>query len=64
MNNQAFFETTNRRLEQFLHAHLIPFSHWYKNEDYLTVWVYDRTPRLLVVLEEFRQLMDNYPKAA
>lgn len=59
-----FFETSNRKLEQFLHAHLINFLYQYKNDDYLTVWVYDRTPRLTMVLNEYRDMMDTYNRAA
>lgn len=60
----TFFETTNRKLEQFLHAHMIHFLYQYKNDDYLTVWVYDRTPRLLIVVNEFKTMMDAYRPAA
>lgn len=59
-----YFETSNRKLEQFLHAHLIPFLYQYKNEDFLTVWVYEKTPRLTLVLQEYRDLMDIYRPAA
>lgn len=43
INRKAFFQTANRRLEQFLFLHDIRFDSWHKNEDDMTVWVYHDT---------------------
>ena len=50
------FITANPRLEQFLYMHRIGFRCFRKNTDMLTEWVYDSTPRLLEVVEEFRRI--------
>ena len=50
------FITANPRLEQFLYMHRIGFRCFRKNADMLTEWVYDSTPRLLEVVEEFRRI--------
>lgn len=42
------FETIDRRLEQFLFVHYIPFESQYKNERGLTVWRYTPSPRLFL----------------
>lgn len=50
------FVTANAKLEQFLYYHKVNFKRFRKNEDMLTEWVYDRTPRLEEVVAEFRQI--------
>lgn len=50
------FKTCNFKLEQFLFAHDIRFKSWRKNDDGLTEWVYDKTPELTRVVEEFRAI--------
>ena len=54
----ATFETTNRRLEQFLFAHFIRYSTWYKGADGMTVWVYPSTAEVMRVVAEFRALVE------
>ena len=44
------FITDDRRLEQFLFAHFIPFERQIKNERGLTAWVYTESPRLFHVI--------------
>lgn len=50
------FTTCSPRLEQFLWIHGIKFNTWRKNDDMLTEWEYERTPFLMEVVEEFREL--------
>ena len=47
------FITDDRRLEQFLFAHFIPFERQIKNERGLTAWVYIEGPRLFHVIAEY-----------
>ena len=54
------FITDDRRLEQFLFAHVIPFERQIKNERGLTAWVYTETPRLVQVVEEYRTLCREF----
>lgn len=56
------FETTDRRLEQFLFVHYIPFESQYKNECGLTVWRYTPSPRLFCTVQEYQQLKARYEK--
>lgn len=50
------FETSSRKLEQFLFVHDIPYASFYKNEDNMTVWVYPMTAEVMEVVEEFRAI--------
>ena len=50
------FVTANQKLEQFLWMHRIRFKAQRKNLDMLNEWIYDRTPQLEVVVEEFRRI--------
>lgn len=56
------FETTDRRLEQFLFVHYIPFEAQYKNESGLTVWRYTPSPRLFCKVQEYQRLKARYEK--
>ena len=50
------FITTNKFLENFLYFHKVRFSRQGWNDDGMTCWEYNVTPRFLEVLEEYRQL--------
>lgn len=50
------FETTNRKLEQFLFAHDIRHTAWYKGPDGYTVWVYPDTSDVKHVVAEYRAI--------
>ena len=50
------YQTSNRRVEQFLFAHFIPFDRQFKDEQGLTVWVYPRTREVMSVVHEYEQL--------
>lgn len=56
------FETIDRRLEQFLFVHYIPFESQYKNERGLTVWRYTPSPRLFCTVQEYQRLKARYEK--
>jgi len=45
--------TSSRKLEQFFYLHGINFIRQEKDEDGMTVWVYERTPENIRILEEF-----------
>lgn len=53
------FETSNRKLEQFLFAHFIRHESWYKSDDEMTVWVYQDTPELRAVVAEYKELVSK-----
>lgn len=50
------YRTSSRRLEQFLYAHFIHFIAQQRNLAGNTVWIYERTPRLLDTLKEYSEL--------
>lgn len=50
------FETTNRKLEQFLYLHKIVACGQHKSEDAMNVWEYQRTPELERVVAEYKEL--------
>ena len=51
------FETSNRKLEQFLFVHDIRHSSWYKREsDNMTVWVYPDTAEVQNIVAEYREI--------
>lgn len=52
-----FFETTNKKLEQFLFYHDIFFSASRRSDDGSTVWKYEQTPYLSHVLEEWNLVL-------
>lgn len=54
MNN--IFQTTNRKLENFLYLHKIHHVGQMKNEDGMNVWLYSVTPRFTEVLNEFKSI--------
>lgn len=54
--NNTIFETSSRKLEQFLFVHDIFHSGFHKNEDNMTVWEYPNTPEVMDVVEEFRAI--------
>ena len=49
------FETTNRRLEGYLYMNEIRYEAMHKNEDGMTVWVYERTPWFEEVFALYRK---------
>ena len=55
-----YFETTDRRLEQFLEqflfVHRIRFSHQRKDDCRRNVWAYPISPHLRRVVREYRRL--------
>lgn len=50
------FETTSRKLEQFLFIHDIFHQGWHKDIDGMTVWEYQETDELKRVVEEYRMI--------
>ena len=54
------FITDDRRLEQFLLAHFIPFERQIKNEHGLTAWIYTESPRLFHVVAEYENLCKKF----
>lgn len=55
-----YFETTNRRLEQFFFVHCIEHLSWYKNQEGLTVWVYPATEEVFRVAAEFDEVQEKW----
>lgn len=55
----ATFETSSRTLEEFLHVHGIRWSSSYRNAGNLTVWVFDRSPYLDLIVAEYREIMSR-----
>ena len=53
-NNIPTFTTMNRKLEQKLYQNGIRFMKQHQNEDGMTVWTYQMTPRAMEILTEFR----------
>lgn len=51
------FETSSRKLEQFLFVHDIKHIGFYKNEDGMTVWRYPNTPEVTAVVREYRDIL-------
>ena len=51
------FHTADRRLEQFLFAHFIPFKTQTKDVQGYTIWSYADTPRLRDVVAEYQTLI-------
>lgn len=54
MNNQPTITTRSRKLEQFFFMHGIDFIRCEKDDECMTVWVYERTPETEHILAEFR----------
>ena len=54
------FITDDRRLEQFLFAHFIPFERQIKNERGLTAGGYTESPRLFHVIAEYEVLCARF----
>lgn len=55
----TIFETSSRKLEQFLFCHEIRHDGFYKNEDNMTVWMYKKTPEVMEVVKEFRAIQER-----
>ena len=53
------FTTSNRQLENFFYSHDIFFLRHYKGEDLQTVWVYEDTPYLRQILEEYKTVVSR-----
>lgn len=53
----TIFETTSRKLEQFLFMHDIRYISWRKDDDGMTVWCYTITPETMRVVEEYREII-------
>lgn len=53
------FETTNRRLEGFLHVHDIHWAKTYTADDGMTTWCYVQDEEFLRTLCEFRQIAER-----
>lgn len=51
------FQTTSRRLEEFLHVHLIRWVSQDKDEYGDTQWTYEDTEELRRVVVEFKSIM-------
>lgn len=51
------YQTTNRKLEQFLFYHDIFFVETYRAEDGMTVWVYDDNDYLQHVICEWKEVI-------
>lgn len=56
-HNNGIFETSSRKLEQFLYAHNIKHMSWHKDADNMTVWSYPNTKEVQAVVSEFRQIV-------
>lgn len=57
MTANGVFETSSRKLEQFLFIHDIRHSGWRKDDDGMTVWQYPDTDEVNHVVTEFREIM-------
>lgn len=55
MNNRIF-ETSSRKLEQFLFVHDILHVGFHKDDDNMTVWEYPKTPEVMEIVKEFRAI--------
>lgn len=55
--NNGIFETTSRKLEQFLYIHDIKHISWRKDADNMTVWAYPDTKEVRAVVSEWRQIV-------
>lgn len=53
------FETTSKKLEEFLFVHDIRFASSYRNIEGLTVWVYPRNETVDHVVQEYRAIVAN-----
>ena len=51
------FETSSRKLEQFLFMHDIEHQSFYKDEDNMTVWVYPDNQEVREVVGEYRRIV-------
>lgn len=54
------FHTSDRRLEQFLYAHFIPFERQTKDLQGYTIWSYLETPRVKQIVDEYSALIAEY----
>lgn len=53
------YETTSRRLEQYLFMNDITYIGIRKNDDGMTVWQYERTPWFERVIALYRALLER-----
>ena len=53
---KSVFETSSRKLEQFLYVHDIHHQSFYKDLDNMTVWVYPDSEELRDVVDEYRRI--------
>ena len=51
------FETSSRKLENFLYAHDIEAARYYKDIDGLTVWVYPDNEEVRECVDEYRRIV-------
>ena len=59
MNAPEIFDTTNIRLENFMHLHRVPFFDQRKTRDGMNQWLYYVTPRFEEVLAEYMHIYGN-----
>lgn len=52
----ATFETTNRKLENFLYMHDVLFTSYRKGEDGMTVWTYTKNDELMRIVNEYKEI--------
>ena len=57
MNAANVFETSSRKLEQFLYLHDIRHMGYHKDDDGMTVWEYPYNAEVKHVVTEFREIM-------
>lgn len=57
MTNTSTFETSSRKLEQFLFVHDILHDRFYKDPDNMTVWVYSDSQELRDTVDEYRRIV-------
>lgn len=53
----AQFETSSRKLEQFLFLHDIRYVSLRKDDDGMTVWGYNPTPETMHIVNEYRDIL-------
>ena len=56
-SSSPIFETSSRKLENFLYAHDIEAARFYKDIDGLTVWVYPDNEEVRECVDEYRRIV-------
>lgn len=56
-SSSHIFETSSRKLENFLYAHDIEAARFYKDIDGLTVWVYPDNEEVRECVDEYRRIV-------